>query len=208
MTQDVLGDIIKKMEQGTAKTAAAPADASPPTGPSQVETQLQKTLTKVAGSVAPTPVQPAADPIDALMATGLKLASAEQAANVAEAQMLGAAFADGFLAKMAATEAGAPPVPRSAEPVQLKQAATQGFETAADNDVQKLAGQLENVPEDELRKMAAEAGYQGVMDKVAANYQVGHDAAIQEVGNLAYGEYMKGAAEASEMLRRLPAQPQ
>ena len=150
--------------------------------------------------------------MDALMATGMKLASAEKEANVAEATMLGAAFADGFLAKMAAAEQGAVQTQANipvAAPTHdsLKQAAVQGFDMAASNSVEKVAAELARMPEDQLRKVAAEAGYQDVMAKVAAEYQVGHDAAMQEVGNGAYNEFIKGAAEADEMLRRYVPAP-
>lgn len=207
---DVLGDIIKRMESGQTKTAGAQTNAPAQEKPT-VATELDAALNKVAASETPTQ-QPSGSPEEALFGMATKLASAEQEASLAEARMLGAAIAEGFTTKMAEYEAQAkvaqanvaPPAPAATDDG-IKQAAEQGFATAADSEVEKLASALAQMPEDELRQKAAEAGYQNVMQKVAENYQAGHDAALQQVANTAYGEFLKGAAETEVMLKRAAA---
>ncbi len=215
----VLENLIKQMESGQTKVAGASSLAPAPVAPA-VADQLQSALTKAATAPVGAPTTPAETPVDALMASAMKLASAEQQVNLEEARMLGAAFGDGLLAKMAAAEKTAAQLPaavlQSAAPIQpiaamqpdaLKQAAHAGYVAAQDPEAEKLASQLGQIPEEDLRRRAADAGYQGTMAKVAKDYDAGHDSTLQEVANGLAGEFYKGAEETMEMLRRAAAQP-
>lgn len=209
---NVLDGIIAQMEAGQTKTASTPAQDPAAAGPLPEASQLQAALTKAAGTPEATP-DTKVDPVEALMDRGRKLAAAEKEANMAEAQMLGAAFADGFIAKMATFEKSAAAIPAApvapaapaAPQMDLRLAAGQGFDAAAGGEIQKVAGAVQHVPEEDLRMAAAEVGYQNTMEKVSAQYESGHDAAIQEVGNVAYNEFLKGAAETDILLDDIAA---
>ena len=207
---DILGDIIEQMETpgSISKEAAAPASAG---GLENLEQALEKT--------AAAPVSKPVDPVEALMVKAAQLAGADQEANKAEANMLGAALADGFLAKMAAAEqevkvaqAHLPPV----QPVQgyaatlapLAAPLVSTLESTVDPEIEKIASVLELQDVPSMQKMAADAGYQAVMEKAAEDYRIGHDAALQEVAHGAYSEFVKGAAETEEVLRRMAARQQ
>lgn len=171
---DLLGNIIKQMETGAghSKVATAPSEAPADTRTNGVTDQLHATLVKVAAASTEPSVNSVASPTDALMAQAMKLASAEKHANMEEARLMGTAFADGFLAKMAAAEQGLTPAP-----------------------------QVPAVTAPREQKIASNA-----IDKVAEDFQAGHDAALQEVANGLGNEFYKGAAETQEMLRRIAAQ--
>lgn len=201
---DILGDIIRQME-----TPAAPQVAQASAGGLE---NLEQALEKTAAA----PVSKPVDPVEALMVKAAQLAGADQEANKAEATMLGAALADGFLAKMAAAEqevkvahAQLPPVQRLqqlAAPLAAPLVST--LESTVDPEIEKIASVLELQDVPSMQKMAADAGYQAVMEKAAEDWQIGHDAALQEVANGAYAEFIKGAAETEEMLRRMTARQQ
>lgn len=203
---NMLDDIIKKMEapQGISKQAAA---AQVPQAGATEMGSLQEALAKTASAA---PVAPTAetDPVAGLMVKAAKLAGADHQANVAEANMLGAAIADGFLAKMASAENSAKVAQADLPPAQYAAPLAPWVPPAptVDQEIEKVAGKLEHLDTASMQKLAADAGYQTVMEKAAEDYKIGHDAALQEVANVAYGEFVKGAAETDELLRRRAAQ--
>jgi hypothetical protein len=199
---NLLDDIIQKMEASgdTSKTASAtPAPNAGLLG----STELQAALEKAASADAPPADPVASDPVEGLMTMAAKLASAEQDANVAEAHMLGAAIADGFLSKMAATEQAVkeaqvtPFTPTFATPQP-----SAAYVPAVDPEIEKVAAHLSHLDDVSLQKVASSAGYQAVMEKAAEDFREGHDAALQEVANGAYYEFLKGASETEVLLQR------
>lgn len=203
---NMIDSIIKQMEapQGISKQAAA--TQVPQAGAVEMG-NLKEALAKTASA---TPVAPAAaaDPVEGLMVKAAKLAGADHQTNVAEANMLGAAIADGFLAKMASAENSAKVAQANLPPAQYATATLAPWTPPVPTihpEIEKIAGELEHLDTASMQKLAADAGYQTVMEKAAEDYKVGHDAALQEVANVAYGEFVKGAAETEEMLRRSAA---
>ncbi len=169
-----LENIINQMEatEGQEKSAAAQGV------PSSQEVNLNAALEKAAG--AP-PVQAApVDAVAALMKTANELAGTEKEAEVSHAAICGQAFADGAIAKFAAYDA---------------QVQTANLHKEAAVHPQN------NVDDDALIKAAAEQGYQDAQEKLAADYQAGHDEALQQVHDLAAGEFLKGAAEVEVMVQ-------
>ena len=167
-----LKDIINQMEDGTAGQEKS---ASAPAAPANQQQSLDAALEKAAG--AP-PVQ--AEPVDAvaaLMKTANELAGTEKEAEISHAAICGQAFADGAIAKFAAYDA------------QVQQAGV-SKEASAEPQV-----------DDELIKAAAEQGYKEAQEKLAGEYQAGHNEALQQVHDMAASEFIKGAAEVEVMVQ-------
>ena len=172
-----LDKVISQMEanEGQQKTAAETPAADP------VEyTELSAALEKAAG--APEPEGEEADAVAILMKQANELAGTEKEADIAHAALCGQAFADGAIAKFAAYDA------------QTRQMSTP--EPAPANPMSKVAAATEGMPDEEVVKVAANAGYQVTLEKLAADYNAGHDAALQDVHDQASAEFLKGAAEA------------
>lgn len=168
-----LQSVIKNMEEGSVKSAAAqPA-------PSAQEQNLTAALEKAAGDTAPSAAQPV-DAVAALMKTANELAGAEKEAEVAHAALCGQAFADGAVAKFAQYD------------VQAQQAGL-----AKEASIPGDSGS-----DDAFIKAAAEQGYADANEKIAADYQAGHDEIMQNVHDQAAGEFLKGAAEVDIMVQR------
>lgn len=197
-----LQQVIAQLEaQDQTKTAAAVPLAS-------VEARLQgalaDTLEKTAASV--TPPTATDDPVAGLMKMASELAGSEKEAELALANMLGQAFADGALAKFAAYDAQvkiAMSQQSSGEPTEdlLKQAAEYGYNLA----VQQMQEQ-QGSSNDLLMKKAAEAGYNAVVEKVAASqFEDGFNTEVANIHTVACGEFLKGAAETEMLLNAVNA---
>ncbi len=169
---------IERMEaeEGQMKSAAA-LPASP------AKTNLDAALEKAAAAPAPaTPVVQEMDAVDALMKTANALAGTEKEADIAHAAICGQAFADGAISKLAAYDAQV----QRAVLETTKQAAAVGAPAAQSDD--------------DLIKAAAEQGYQDTLEKMSAEYQSGHDDALQQVHDQAATEFLKGAAEVEALV--------
>jgi len=194
-----LNDIIKSMqapEAGQVKEAEEKA----PTAVQSTQAELGDALAKAAGDSSAKKEAEAQTPAETLMSSAVKLAAAEREANREEARMLGAAFADGCIAKLAAAEKAAMELgirPQGLQPT--SQVSATQYKTAAE-----IFGT--DADDDTLRKTAAEAGYQYALEKIAEEYSAGHDAAAQEVVNMAADEFIKGAAETQIVLQMHRAQ--
>lgn len=151
--------------------------------------ELAAALEKVAGTI---PAAPAADdsPINGLVKMAHSLAQSEEARDVAHAAQCGAAFADAAVAKFAAFEAQAQAeVARNGGALKQASAPVQGLSA---EDVQKIAAATVI---DTLEYLAQQEN--GSQEKMAAEYQQGYDAALQQTFDAAYGEFFKGAQEAA-----------
>ncbi len=65
---------------------------------------------------------------------------------------------------------------------------------------------VKTASDDEVIKVASEAGYSDTVEKIAEDYQEGHDEALQEVHDVAMGEFLKGAAETESIINALSSQ--
>jgi|GEM_PF-2494637 len=122
-----------------------------------------------------------------------------------------------------------PPAPEETPEPSLKQAAAAGYEDAlaliqaqqaeaapaapekvaeapqepaapADPAQPDIAEFLKSASDEEVAQAAAQAGYSDTVAKLANEYQAGHDQAMQEVHDVAAGEFLKGAAEAEHIV--------
>jgi hypothetical protein len=203
-----LNSVLKAMEDGQTKTAAentpvATAEAG----------ALASALEKAAQAI---PSRDGGNPVDALMNMAENLAGAEKEAEVAFAAVCGQAFADAAISKFAAYDAQAQIV-RAQAPRQGKEAgmsneelakiaAEGGYNAAMRVATQGSQEKMAAAEENELVKLAATKGYEDTMEKAAADYQAGQQEALNEVHAVAYGEFLKGAAEAEVTLNGLRAQ--
>jgi hypothetical protein len=78
-------------------------------------------------------------------------------------------------------------------------------EAEYDREAAQLDYFMKTASDDEIVTLAAESGYAETMEKIAADYQDGHDAALQEVHDVAMGEFLKGAAETEALINQLQA---
>jgi hypothetical protein len=200
-----LQQVITQLEaQDPQKTAAL---APPPSVDARLQGVLADTLEKTAASVTP----PAAtdDPVAGLMKMASELAGAEKEAELALANMLGQAFADGAIAKFAAYDAQVKIAMVQQQndgeaEMLVKAAAEKGYA-----DVMGLASQAEQekiagMDNDALVKVAAEKGYSDAMEKVAeAQFEQGFNEQVEQIHNVACGEFMKGAAETEMLLNQV-----
>lgn len=194
-----LSNVIAQLDaQEHQKTAAALASIDV-----RLQSVLAETLEKTAASVTP----PAADndPVPDLMKMASQLAGAEQETELALANMMGQAFADGAIAKFAAYDAQvkiamAQQDNYSQDEYLLKSAAEQGYADAVSLAQQAYNEKLSSMNDESIVKMAAEQGYSDAMQKVAeAQYEDGFNTQVNEIHKIACGEFLKGAAE-TEML--------
>lgn len=205
-----LEQVLKQM-QGSAQEKTA--STSPQTTDAKLQGALAAAVEKTAAAVTPAPAT-AGDPIQDLLKVAETIAGSEKEAELAHAAMLGTMFAEAAVAKFAAFDAQVKiaaaqeaQTQRSAAPNEqlLKAAAEAGYreamqQVAAAQEQEKMAG----ASDDELVKMAAEQGYQDTMEKIAVEqYKAGHDTAMQEVHQVAMGEFLKGAAETEMLLNAL-----
>lgn len=172
----LLNEIIRQMEDSEGQTKSAAAPEEAP------DVKLNKALEKAAGTANRTAAQDSSvDAVDVLFKTANALAGTEKEAEVAHAALCGQAFADGAIAKFAAYDA------------QMQTVKTAGMST-------------QDMSDEALVKAAAEAGYQETLEKLSAEYQAGHDAALQDVHDQAATEFLKGAAEVEVMVNLVQQQ--
>jgi hypothetical protein len=198
-----LEKVIAQLEaQDQQKTAAL---APPPSVDARLQGALAATLEKTAASV--TPPAAADDPVAGLMKMASELAGAEKEAELALANMLGQAFADGAIAKFASYDAqvkiamSQQPAAAGTSEELLQKAAEYGYNLA----VQQMQGQ-QGSPDAAL-KQAAEQGYNAAMKKVAdAQFEQGFNEQVNQIHSVACGEFLKGAAETEMLINAARAQ--
>ncbi len=167
-----LDAVIKAMEANEGHTKSAAVQPQP----SAERATLSSALEKAAGA----PVAPVAalDAVEVLMKTANELAGTEKEAEISHAAICGQAFADGAIAKFAAYD------------VQAKQ---------VELETVKSAGYAAPVAEAKLQEAAAQ-GYNFAMEKMAEDYNAGHNEALQQVHDTAAVEFIKGASEVEVMV--------
>lgn len=166
----LLNEVINRMEQGEGQTKSAAAPEEAP------EAKLNKALEKAAGEETPPAEEAPVDAVETLFKTANALAGTEKEAELAHAALCGQAFADGAIAKFAAYDAQMQTVKTAQAPAQ------------------------QAMSDEALVKAAAEAGYQETLEKLSAEYEAGHNAALQDVHDQAASEFLKGAAEVEVMV--------
>lgn len=183
-----LNEVLKAMEEGQTKVAAATAPENPEAPENAESEALAGALSKAAQAVT---APESSDPVDSLMQMAESLAGAEKDAEVAFAALCGQAFGDALINKMAAYNA------------QAQQVAALPETVTNENALSKIAAEIleQNNPE-LVQKIAAEAGYADTMEKAAADYQAGQQEALKDVHTLAVGEFLKGAAETEVLLNK------
>ena len=168
-----LDAVIKAMEANEGHTKSAAAQPQPSEEKEKLVSALEKAAEVPAAPVAEL------DAVAVLMKTANELAGTEKEAEVSHAAICGQAFADGAIAKFAAYDA------------QAKQAELSTVKSAEANAP---------ATEDQLKEAAA-IGYQAAMDKIAEDYEAGHNEALQQVHNTAAAEFIKGASEVEVMVQ-------
>jgi hypothetical protein len=202
-----LEKVIAQLEaQDLQKTAAAaPAQSVD----ARLQSVLADTLEKTAASV--TPPSAADDPVAGLMKMASELAGAEKETELALANMLGQAFADGAIAKFASYDAQvkiamAQQEGAAHEEYLLKSAAEWGYADAVQAVQQAQQDKLAGMDDESLVKMAAEQGYNDAMQKIAeAQYEDGYNSQVQEIHKVACAEFLRGAAETEVLLNAVRA---
>lgn len=199
-----LEKMIAQLEaQDQAKTAAA---APAPTVDERLQGALAETLEKTAAGV--TPPAAADDPVAGLMKMASELAGAEKEAELALANMLGQAFADGAIAKFASYDAQAKIAlaQQEQDASLLKSAAEKGYTDAAQMIQQAQQDKLAGMDDEAIIKTAAEQGYHDAMQKIAdAQYEQGFNEQVAEIHKLACQEFLKGAAETEVLMNQVRA---
>jgi hypothetical protein len=202
-----LDNVIEQLEaRGTQKTAAIETN---PSVDARLQGALAATLEKTAANV--TPPTAADDPVQGLMKMATELAGVEKEAELAMANMLGQAFADGAIAKFAAYDASvkiamAQQAPADNDSALIKAAAEQGYADVMTLAQTKMAHNSQTGNDSALIKAAAEQGYADAMNKVAeAQYEHGFNEQVAEIHKVACGEFLKGAAETEILLNSLQA---
>jgi hypothetical protein len=200
-----LSNVIAQLEaQDHQKTAAAPTSVD-----ARLQSVLAETLEKSAASVTPPSAQD--DPVPGLMKMASQLAGAEQETELALANMMGQAFADGAIAKFAAYDAQvkiamAQQENSSQDEYLLKSAASQGYADAIELAQQAYNEKVSSTNDEYIVKQAAEQGYSDAMQKVAeAQYEEGFNTQVNEIHKIACGEFLKGAAETEMLLNAVRA---
>lgn len=166
-----LDAIISAMEANEGHTKSA---AAAPTTPSIDQSILNAALEKAAG--APSAPVAETDAVQALLKTANELAGTEKEAEISHAAICGQAFADGAIAKFASYDA------------QVAQAGVAPMAKHAENHDAEL-------------QAAAEYGYKLAHDKMAEDYNAGHNEALQQVHDVAANEFIKGASEVEVMVQ-------
>lgn len=196
------------------------------------ETKLAEALKVAATAPAPeaAPVAAEGDVVDDLMKMASELAGTEKEAELAHAALMGQAFADAAITKIAQYEQSVTKVAATAEPLktaafapvqavaggtytedQLKEAAEHGYKLAQQEMAQegeareKLAAAAETMSQDALVKFAAENGMTPVLEKMAAEYQQGYKQAMENAQQEATMEFLKGAAEVEILVKQAQA---
>ena len=167
-----LDAIISAMEANEGHTKSAAAQQPPSVNPSVLDNALEK----AAHTQAPVA---GVDAVQALLKTANELAGTEKQAEISHASICGQAFADGAIAKFASYDA------------QVHQAAAEGSA-----GIPKEAGDI-----DSQLEAAAEYGYKLAHDKMAEDYNEGHNEALQQVHDVAASEFIKGASEVDVMVQ-------
>lgn len=219
--------LLQNLENsGTEKTAAATQVGDNPN--TALQAALKMTLEKTASAPS------ASNPIDDLEKLAEEIAGTEKEAEIIHAANMGRAFADAAIeeftvaeAKVAQMEARVPAAssyanaPLSADNENtLKLAAEQGYADAQEAIAETIfAEKLANASpweQDELIKVAQEAGRDDLLDTVAYNtgrrdiqekvaaaqYTRGETDALQEVHDVAASEFLKGAQEANILINQ------
>lgn len=200
-----LDKVIAQLEsQDRQKTASAPLSVD-----ARLQSVLAETLEKTAASV--TPPSAADDPVAGLMKMASELAGVEKESELALANMLGQAFADGAIAKFASYDAQvkiamAQQENAGQEEYLLKSAADQGYADAMQMVQQAQQDKLAGMDDESLVKMAAEQGYSDAMQKIAeVQYEDGYNTQVQEIHKVACQEFLRGAAETEMLLNSVRA---
>lgn len=200
-----LDKVIAQLEsQDRQKTASAPLSVD-----ARLQSVLAETLEKTAASV--TPPSAVEDPVAGLMKMASELAGVEKESELALANMLGQAFADGAIAKFASYDAQvkiamAQQENDGQEEYLLKSAADQGYADAMQMVQQAQQDKLAGMDDESLVKMAAEQGYSDAMQKIAeVQYEDGYNNQVQEIHKVACQEFLRGAAETEMLLNSVRA---
>jgi len=227
-----LNSIMASIEKnsGTQKTASENAEEKTPS-----KSALETVVNKVAEEVLPeaktaAPVEDNADAVDALTKVAARLMGADQDAQVAEAQMLGNAFADAAISKLASFEA------QVAEKTAAVQPATAGVDPdtlvkiAAEIGYQDTRGRLMKLAAEEeakeecdkkdcdkekkddkkevpafLKKKEDKSEDKSDDEKTAAEFDKGFVDAAQQIKVAAEVEFLKGAAIAEAIVNQMTA---
>jgi len=184
------------------KSASSEKAATASTG-EKLKAALRE-VTASAAQPAPQEKQAAAagSPIEGLTKIAEQVTSAEQEAIIKEANLYGAAVADGFVARLAQYQTAADKV-AAAQPAAPEVVRTQEKQAAAtDGSFEKFAAE-----NPELVKQAAEVGYQQTMlqmDKLAqAAYAKGHDEATLAIYKLGHASFVQGFEDTAGLLKEL-----
>jgi hypothetical protein len=195
---------VREAQPATEKTAAV-------SGSGQAESSGEKLKTALHEALTPPPdetkqASTATSPVQDLEKIAAQVTASEQEALTKEAQLYGAAVADGFMArlaqyneaaeKLAAQQPAAQAIPGRV--VELVQPA----KTAADDSFEKFA--QENP---QLVKEAAELGYattMGQMEKLAETaHKKGFEEATVSIYKFAHDSFVRGFQDASSVLQSL-----
>ncbi len=76
-------------------------------------------------------------------------------------------------------------------------------EAGYDDEAAEIDYFVKTASDDDVIKVASEAGYSDTIEKIAEDYQEGHDEALQEVHDVAMGEFLKGAAETESIINAI-----
>ncbi len=167
---------------GEGKTAAVTAD------------MLRAALrdAQAGGAAAGEKSASAPSPVGDLMKTASAVASAEHEALVKEAQLYGAAVADGFMVRLSQYN-------EAAEKLAGQQGSAQKTADAVDS-FEKFAAQ-----NGDLVKEAAELGYattMGQMDKLAgAAHEKGYNEAVTRIYKFAHASFVQGFEDAAQLVQ-------
>lgn len=204
-----LDTILKNMDaqEGQTKVAAE----TEPQGAAESKA-LQTALNKVAGSAPSNEPKVDDNPLNGLMKMAQSIAGTEEEREVALAYQCGSAFADAAVAKFAAYDAEAR-VEMAKQAAESKPAMAEAtFKAAPTVDVYTIKKIASETVVETLERMAAAQEQQApttLQQKVAAEYDQGWDAALQETFNAAASEFYKGAMEAQIVVENLrQASPQ
>lgn len=183
----------------TVKTAASTSDATTEkTAAASTGDKLKAALHEATSSPSATVKQATASPspIEGLTKVASQIASAEHESIVKEANLYGAAVADGFMARMAMYDTAAEKV-AATQPVSTKTAAT------SDGDFEKFAAE-----NPDLVKEAAEVGYRSTMQQMEKLAEVahakGHDEAVLTIYKTAHASVIQGFEDTVNVLKSLP----
>jgi hypothetical protein len=137
----------------------------------------------------------APSPLGDLMKTAAAVAGAEHEALVKEAQLYGAAVADGFMARLSQYNEAAEKIASQRMPAAAPKTAA-----ASTDSFEKFAAE-----NPDLVKEAAELGFattMGQMDKLAgAAYEKGYNEAVTTIYKFAHGSFVQGFEDVARLLQ-------